>query len=99
MGSKIVRSRVDINKQEFLGPESDQMRQTLNKVYDELDGDDQAKLEILKKVHTDSKELQKQLDDAGVNWPPQPDKVSEFFLILTDAQVKAIYDGIRQLDE
>ena len=98
MGSKAIRGKVDVNKQDFLGTEDEQVKQTLSKVYEELEGDDQQKLETLKALHTQSKELQQQLDAADIDLPIKPEDMNQFLDNLTHAQAQVIYDAIRNLD-
>ncbi len=74
MGSRIVREKVDTTKQDFLGgDESENIKNTLIKVYDELDGDDQEKLEMLKALYTNNADLQEQLAGVDVYLPSEHD--------------------------
>ena len=55
------------------GDESENIINTLIKVYDELDGDDQEKLEMLKALYTNNADLQEQLADVDVYLPSEHD--------------------------
>ena len=87
MGSRVVRSKVDTSRQDFLGgDESEHIKQTLVKVYEELEGNDQEKLEVLKALHANHEDLQVQLDEAGVELPGKSDEMAQFFEDLTPDQ-------------
>ena len=99
MGTKAVRGKVDTSRQDFLGgDESENIKKTLEKVYDELDGDDQEKLEMLKALRAKHEDLQVQLDEAGVELPGKSDEMAQFFEDLTPDQAQVVYNAIRNLD-
>ena len=56
------------------------------------------KLETLKALHTQSIELQQQLDAADIDLPTKGEDMNQFLDNLTYDQAQIIYDAIRNLD-
>ena len=95
MGSKLVRDKVDVKKQDFLAGDVDAKKQTLIHVYEEhLEGDDQEKLESLKALVVSNESLQNELGAAELNLPDKHEDMSDFLQGLTSDQAEILYNAI-----